>query len=359
MSARILVLYGKDPSGIIAAWQEGRAPATFLYGLPLFGQFGVHAEPFIPARGRFSRMLFGFLRRASRELGTLVSMWRLSFVIRRYDALLIMNADAVIGAVLFRALFAPRVKVLFYNDRAERVAGKQWLKRRLFKQCDVIIAQSIYQAQFTKTVFGKEGPVVYLGSDRDFFRPDGTVPEDFVLSVGGDPGRDFETLVGAARRLPDIGFVFVGRASKMQGLETPSNVTVHQNVPPTELRQLYRRARLVVIPLYGDHHEYGSEMPGAYFSGMTVLGDCAALGKAVVMTATTSARELLGHGRTAELVEPEDAGELASAIRRVYGEASYRESLGRNLSVLYESFSTEQTVRAFTRIIHSTVAGKD
>ncbi|MBI3305410.1 glycosyltransferase family 4 protein, partial [Candidatus Parcubacteria bacterium] len=135
----------------------------------------------------------------------------------------------------------------------------------------------------------------------------------------------------------------------------PSNVIVHYNVPPEELRKLYRRARVVVIPLYQDDHDYGFEMPGAYFSGMTVLGDCAALGKAVVMTATASAKELLKHEYTAELVAPEDPIVLADAIRRVCSDEQYRKLLSQNMFKLYDNFSIAKTVNDFIRIIGSTV----
>ncbi|MBI2625496.1 glycosyltransferase [Candidatus Parcubacteria bacterium] len=350
---KILILYGKDPSGIIAAYRAGQAPASFLYGLPFFTRFGIQADPFIPPRSRLANFLARFVRRFSREVASLLSLWRLPFVIRRYDALLLMNADSVIGAVVVRSVVSPRTKILFYNDRAERLVGRHRLKRWFYQYCDAIIPHSAYQSQFTKAVFDHATPWIHLGSDRNFFRPDGTPTENFVLSVGGDPGRDFGTLVAAAVRLPGIRFVLVGRESKISGLAVPANVTVHMNLPPTELRGLYRRAKLVAISLYPDDYDYGSEMPGAFFSGMTVLSDCIALGKAVVASATQCVRDTLTNGTNAALVPPGDPTALAMAIRQIYQDDAHRAALGRNLADLYDQYSIERTVEQFVRLLKS------
>ena len=53
---------------------------------------------------------------------------------------------------------------------------------------------------------------------------------EYVCAIGGN-ARDYGTLLEAARLTPHIRFVCVVRPNSLRGLDIPSNVTVHTNLP--------------------------------------------------------------------------------------------------------------------------------
>ena len=75
---------------------------------------------------------------------------------------------------------------------------------------EAIISLSGVQNDFLKRAFphyrGKL-VVVPLGVDDVFYMPQYEGREDFILSGGRDNGRDYATLIEAARRLPEKRFV--------------------------------------------------------------------------------------------------------------------------------------------------------
>jgi glycosyltransferase involved in cell wall biosynthesis len=73
-------------------------------------------------------------------------------------------------------------------------------------------------------------------------------------------------------------------------------------------------------------------MPGGgpFFGSPTKLFEYMAMGKAIAASALDQIADVLEHGRTALLVKPGDADELAEAIQRLAADAQLRIELGRN-----------------------------
>jgi glycosyltransferase involved in cell wall biosynthesis len=83
-----------------------------------------------------------------------------------------------------------------------------------------------------------------------------------------------------------------------------------------------------------------------------------AAGKPLVATAVRGVRELLGDGETALVVEPGDAGALATALRRVLDDPGLARRLGERGRQLAAQYTEEQMIQAFLEVYDSLLAGK-
>jgi glycosyltransferase involved in cell wall biosynthesis len=150
-------------------------------------------------------------------------------------------------------------------------------------------------------------------TDTDFWRSRRGLPitDPLVLSVGQER-RDYKLLFAAARELLSLPFVVVaGSAWSMQNTvheRLPPNVTVHRGLSYADLRDLYDRASLVVVPLEADVR---------YAAGANGLLEAMAMSKPVVLTETTGLSGYVQQGKNGCTVPPEDPHALAEAIRRI------------------------------------------
>jgi glycosyltransferase involved in cell wall biosynthesis len=100
-----------------------------------------------------------------------------------------------------------------------------------------------------------------------------------------------------------------------------SNLTVIRNrLNDREFRDLYRRAKVVTIPLQNCLH------PG----GITTLLEAFACGKAVVASNSSGIRDYLHHEQNCLIVSCGDAQGLKDAVMRLMGDDVLRTQLGRN-----------------------------
>lgn len=85
----------------------------------------------------------------------------------------------------------------------------------------------------------------HFGVDVDFWKPAPEVRRrDFILSVGNDMNRDYQTLVQA---IPEhLPLVIVTK--KTVDLQGEQNIKIVSGISDSELRHLYRACRLVVVP---------------------------------------------------------------------------------------------------------------
>jgi glycosyltransferase involved in cell wall biosynthesis len=166
--------------------------------------------------------------------------------------------------------------------------------------------------------------------DTGFWRPAGGAG-DTICSVGREM-RDYETLIAALRTLDIPCHIAAGtgsmnkahatddpRATNLDSEPLPGNVTIGYKTA-LELRDLYRRSRVVVVPV----------MPSECDNGTTTIAEAMAMGRAVITTATTGRARILEDGVNCVLVPERDPAALRAAIEELWNDPDRCARLGAN-----------------------------
>jgi glycosyltransferase involved in cell wall biosynthesis len=161
--------------------------------------------------------------------------------------------------------------------------------------------------------------------DTEFFRPEHvtTAPRarPLICAVGQEL-RDYPTFVDAVRGL-DVDVVVASaspwskREDTAAGIDTPDNVVVAPH-DLFELRDLYARAALVVVPLQETDFQ----------AGITTILEGMAMGRPVVCTRTAGQTDTIVDGETGRYVPPADPRALREAIVQLLDDPTEAARLG-------------------------------
>lgn len=160
------------------------------------------------------------------------------------------------------------------------------------------------------------------GFDTDFWEPTGEPEEDFYFSPGQDPHRDFQLLADCGVDLP----LHIHTSLPVRVKPGDKNIKLSQgsyyesSLTDAGLRSVYCRSRAVVVPLQNVLQP----------SGYSVTMQAMACGKPVVLTRNRGlwAPEYLVDGENCILVSPGNSAALATALRRLEGDAGLRTRMG-------------------------------
>lgn len=172
-------------------------------------------------------------------------------------------------------------------------------------------------------------------ADAHFWSPIQVAEEDLVVSAGREH-RDYATLAEACGSLAARVFVAAGSihspaATSRNPVEWPRNFE-HGFADYRQLRELYSRASVVVVPLVETDFQ----------AGVTTVLEAMAMGKAVVVTATKGQGDVLRDGLTGITVPPGNAAELRAAVRYLLESPSERRRLGSTArQAVIDGFSLE------------------
>lgn len=174
--------------------------------------------------------------------------------------------------------------------------------------------------------------------DEHFWRPVAAPPASAVIAAVGSEARDYATLLEAVRGVEVRAELAVGTTVFSSGdarsdlapslrplAAAPPNVTVHAQLRPTELRDLYARSRFVVVPL----------LDVDFDAGVTCIAEAMAMGKAVIVTRGRGQVDLVREGETGLYVPPGDPRALREAIQHLLAnpeEAARMGEAGRALA---------------------------
>jgi glycosyltransferase involved in cell wall biosynthesis len=251
-------------------------------------------------------------------------------LVRRRNAMAVVSyyQSGVLLVLALRRLlgFKPLVVIIdIGDDRNWRV--RERIVRFCIARADAVFTFASAQAAYLRKKYNTEA-IHFLPQQVDtcFYSPGTQAAEDFVLAVGGDISRDFETL---GRAIFGQEFPVVLRTSLvMEDRDRFPNVSVvRDRLSDSGLRDLYRRAKIVTLPLHDTLH------PG----GITTLLEAFACGKAMVAGDSRGIRDYLRHENNCLVVPCGDADAMQSAVRRLMNDDGLRERLGRNARAYAEA----------------------
>jgi len=163
---------------------------------------------------------------------------------------------------------------------------------------------------------------IYYHADQQFFRPDGRPLEPNLICAAGQLLRDYDCLVEAVRGLPARVQIAAGSPWIERPLQPkrvlPENVTWGR-LNRFELRELYARSALAVVPILQNHYQ----------TGIATILEMMAMGKCVIATRTHGQTDTIVDGVTGVYVPPGDPTALRAAIERLLANPEEAARMGR------------------------------
>lgn len=189
-----------------------------------------------------------------------------------------------------------------------------------------------------------------LGIDENFFKPtDASLEEDLIVSVGRDMGRDYSILFEAAECTKHSFIVVAEKKNIPSDRPIPANVSVQYHRSLAEIRKLYARACLVVVPSRDSLVPDGSDC-----SGQTVIMDALAAGKAVIATERSWITDYFVPDQDLVVVPSNDSGALAKAIDSLCEDASRRERLAASgRSKVLAHYTTKKFAESLQKLMET------
>jgi len=164
---------------------------------------------------------------------------------------------------------------------------------------------------------------IYYHADQKFFRPDGRPTEPDLICAAGQLLRDYECLVDAVRDLPVRVQIAAGSPWIERKLEPerqlPKNVSWGK-MSRFELRALYARSALAVVPIKQNHYQ----------TGIATILEMMAMGKCVIATRTFGQTDTIVDGVTGVYVPPSDPQALRSAVSSLLADPERAARIGEN-----------------------------
>jgi len=205
-------------------------------------------------------------------------------------------------------------------------------KTRLFRtlkladRVDRIIVHSGNQVQAVSRALQVDPRVIKVvpyGIDEAFWsstRAAATEEQGLVVSAGREH-RDYATLLAAmphgARLTVADHSLFSPDAEHRSPVDWPPEVE-RVALGPADLRELYARASVVVVPVTE------TDFP----AGITTVLEAMSMGKAVVVSGTTGLRRIPNSGE-AVVIDPGDVDGMGAAIRMLLNDSALRQELGQ------------------------------
>jgi len=204
---------------------------------------------------------------------------------------------------------------------------------------DRIITLCATQERHAGRILPGAAKFIKAGStDNQYYYPSETQQGDYILSVGSE-NRDYSTLLAA---IPETGLKLkILSSSPWCRKEVTSrdnsceNVEFLPRVSYPDLRDLYRKAKLIALPLNDVE----------YAAGLNGLLEAFCMGKPLVVSSSSGLSDYISHLDNSFIVPAGNTAALADALQAVYSDESLRLQLSAGAKAAVEDYAN---LAAFT-----------
>jgi glycosyltransferase involved in cell wall biosynthesis len=330
------VLYRDSPLRWEALASPPGAPQRYsLYGLDELATsaFDVHHNLEPPAAARVgSRLASTVLDRGVLAAGGYSGDFAKVLPVRRVlnDADVVFSTVDTVGIplVLLAGARLVRTPIVYaaigLPERIEQLGARaEQAYSAAFRRIPAIVAYGWAEVRALREWLGDGSRVHFIpfGVDTKAFRPVRARADTDVVSVGGDPHRDYALLLALAERRPEWSFRIVASRDHAMTLgRAPRNVQVELDLPFDLTLARLEHARVVVLPVQDN----------SYSGATTVLLQAMAMGKPVVVTRTDAIASgyHLDSGANCRLVPPGDEFAFGHALDGLLDDPSTARAMG-------------------------------
>ena len=279
--------------------------------------------------GDVARSSDPLVRLAARTAGNSAAVALLGFKMRaKYDAFFTTGEDIGLPlGVLIKGGFARCSHTMIAHTLFPAKKQAFFKYARVGSAIDRALVYSTTEERLAIDTLGLPAAKVerlYYHADQQFFRPDvdAGAREPNLICAAGQLLRDYDTLVEAVRELPVRAQIAAGSPWIERRLEPraalPPNVSWGK-LNRFELRSLYARSALAVVPIKQNHYQ----------TGIATILEMMAMGKCVIATRTHGQTDTIVDGVTGLYVPPGDPIALRQAIERMLANPEQAAGMGR------------------------------
>jgi glycosyltransferase involved in cell wall biosynthesis len=240
---------------------------------------------------------------------------RVAWHARRYDVIICIGDATAYFFLKLKRLFGLRVPVVLIDPAlGDGYPRRKRLQDWVLPRVERVVVYGGVQIEYLRREYGERVRPIFLHhrADTEFYSPaasPASAEPPLVYSVGHDISRDFDTFAKAASiaRARGLDARFVVQTSRAVADEARALEIRRDYVSYASLRDTYRAAAVVVVPLTNSRHA----------GGINALLEAMASGAPLVTSTSEGIRDYVVDGVTARLVPPGDAGALADAIEQL------------------------------------------
>ena len=342
---------GVSRTNLFLDYKKGIVPDSSLFGLNhLCLENNLEASLLESEKNQPQKNLF------SEKYHQVINNISIFFKLQKYDA--VVSSVGIPFILAQTLLFRKSPKWFFLNlnlTTVFRKHAKHPFKKFLLKYALNHMTKTLCISHDQKRVLEHEGvlstkiDVIYFGVDKTFFIPqkNKTHTGGYILSVGRDSGRDFATLINAAKHIAKKIIIVTSPENIVNIKNIPSNVELRYNVSYEEVRSLYQGADVVLVVTHGDEYENGSDC-----SGQTTVLDAMACGKVVIATKKLWMDDYFVAGEHFLAVPPYDEKAISTNVENILSQQDKGEKMGmRARALIEEKFNTEVMSSSILSII--------
>ena len=242
--------------------------------------------------------------------------------------------------IVYTAVGLPERLVQLRGERMRR------LYRRALADTRAVVSYAVAESDRLRAWLGTEAHVLFVpfGVDVNAFQPSNVEPDTDVVSIGADPRRDFQLLLGLAERHPELSVRIVASAEHARALRPLQNVVVETDIPLEAVRDRLASARVVALPV----------RENSYSGATTTLLQALALAKPVAVSRTEAiaAGYELEDGVNCRLVEPGDGTAFERAVLEMLTGADAATAIGiRARQTVVRSLTWERYTNALWELV--------
>lgn len=267
------------------------------------------------------------VRLAARSAGPSAALALLGFLQRdRCDAFFTTGEDIGLPlAALLKGTRSERSHTMIAHTLFPKKKRLFFKLGRIGNQLDRVLVYSTSEEQLATGELGLSPSAVeriYYHADERFFRPNLAPIEPDLICAAGQLLRDYDCLVDATVDLPVRVQIAAGSPWIDRPLQPKRTLPSHVSwgkLNRFELRQLYARSALAVVPIQQNHYQ----------TGIATILEMMAMGKCVIASRTHGQTDTIVDGVTGIYVPPGEPVALRQAIRRMLDNPQQAAEIGQ------------------------------